>query len=170
MTAISASPRSSIFPERPQVQALRHQFASRLYRAPRSGTYEPAPATSRGQGLMRVLINTKNRGANAVARPAKGSNAPGYLLATGDSTSPPDQLDVFGVTTSASAFPTIIAWRPCRCGCATATLGSSHSVHAGRLTCSACRSFMGWASHVLVAEIRRGFVTGLSTFEPGFRP
>src|SRR5262249_47854160 len=80
-------------------------------RVPRSGTYEPAPATSRGQGLMRVLINTKNRGANAVARPAKGSNAPGYLLATGDSTSPPDQLDVFGVTTSASAFPTTIAWR-----------------------------------------------------------
>ena len=119
---------------------------------------------------MRVLINTKNRGANAVARPAKGSNAPGYLLATGDSTSPPDPLDLFGGTTSASAFPTIIAWRQYRCGCPTATLGSSHSVHAGQLTCSACGSFMGWPSHVLVAEVREGFVTGLSTFEPGFRP
>jgi len=75
---------------------------------------------------MRVLINTKNGGATAVARPAKGSNAPGYLL---DSTSPPH---LFGGTTSASAFSTIIAWRPCRCGCPTATLGSSHSVHTGR--------------------------------------
>jgi len=120
---------------------------------------------------MRVLINKKNRGATAVARPAeKVQMHRGIYAPSGDSTSPPDQLDVFGVTTSASAFPTIIAWRQYRCGCPTATLGSSHSVHAGQLTCSACGSFMGWPSHVLVAEVREGFVTGLSTFEPGFRP
>ena len=70
-----------------------------------------------------------------------------------------------------STLPTLIAPRPCRCGCTTARLGSSQAMHAGRLTCEECGSFVGWASHALVAEIRASsFATGLSSFDLGERP
>jgi hypothetical protein len=77
------------------------------------------------------------------------------------------QLSLFPDLSPLSSFPLVP--RTCRCGCTWARLGSSHSVHAGRLTCDACGVFVGWASHVLVAEIH-GFVTGTSSFEPGCAP
>jgi hypothetical protein len=79
------------------------------------------------------------------------------------------QLDLFGPPTAPSTLPTIPAPRPCRCGGTQAALGSSHAMHAARLTCADCGAFLGWASHALVNEIR-GFTTGLSTFAPGCAP
>jgi hypothetical protein len=81
------------------------------------------------------------------------------------------QLSLFPDLSPSSTLPIVVAPRPCNnCGSATAILGSSHSVHAGRLTCSACGNFMGWASHALVNEVGTGFVTGISSYEPGTRP
>jgi hypothetical protein len=81
------------------------------------------------------------------------------------------QLSLFADLSPISALPTVLAPRPCRCGCVTAILGSSHSVHAGRLICNVCGTFLGWASHAFVADIRGSdFVTGISSFNPGTRP
>jgi hypothetical protein len=78
------------------------------------------------------------------------------------------QLDLFGATANPSAC--VPAPRPCRCGGETAILESSRSIHAGELRCADCGRHMRWASHAFVAEIRSGFVTGRSSFEPGSRP
>jgi len=80
------------------------------------------------------------------------------------------QLSLFPDITSPSTFPLIVAPRPCRCGCTTAALGSSRGPHAGELICSDCGTHLMWASHALVAEIRAGFATGLSSFSPGSAP
>jgi hypothetical protein len=84
------------------------------------------------------------------------------------------QLDLFG--RASTPAPSLIGQhvrldRACYCGCATAILGSSCGPHAGELRCVDCDRHMGWASHALAAEIRgSGFVTGISSFEPGCRP
>jgi hypothetical protein len=81
------------------------------------------------------------------------------------------QLTLFPDLASPSTLPIIEAQRPCgNCGCATAILGSSYSIHAGRFTCSACGAFLGWAKHSFVNEVRQGFVTGISSFAPGTAP
>jgi len=67
------------------------------------------------------------------------------------------------------SFHLVPAPRPCSCGCATAVLGSSRGPHAGELVCANCAKHLMWASHALVAETR-GFVTGISSFNPGTRP
>jgi hypothetical protein len=82
----------------------------------------------------------------------------------------PSQLSLFDLPTSPSTVPIVTAPRACRCGCTTAILGSSQAMHAGRMLCSACGGFMGWASHALVNEARAGFVTGISSYDPGTRP
>jgi hypothetical protein len=65
------------------------------------------------------------------------------------------QLDLFGAPTSAASLSTVLVSRRCRCGGTTARLGSSCAMHAGRLTCSDCGLFLGWASHALVTDTRR---------------
>jgi hypothetical protein len=72
---------------------------------------------------------------------------------------------------SDSAELTVMAPRPCRCGSIKATLESSRGPHAGELRCRDCSAHMAWASHAFVAEFRRpGFVTGISSREPGCAP
>jgi hypothetical protein len=79
-------------------------------------------------------------------------------------------LSLFPELVSCSTLPMLSAPRPCRCGSTMATPLSSCGPHAGRLICSACGAFLGWASHAAVAESRARFVTGVSSFEPGARP
>jgi hypothetical protein len=74
------------------------------------------------------------------------------------------QLSLF-----AGTLPTIPAPRPCSCGCTTAILKSSRGPHAGELVCADCSRHIKWAGQGFVADIR-GFVTGISSFNPGTRP
>jgi hypothetical protein len=75
---------------------------------------------------------------------------------------------LFPELVSPSTLPTLIAPRPCSCGCTTAVLGSSRGPHAAEMRCADCGAFVGWASHARVAEIRApSFATGLSTRAPG---
>jgi len=108
----------------------------------------------------------ENRGA-IVAHPAVGFRMRDIYAPSSNGTRP--QIELFPST--ALALPIVSAPRRCRCGCATAMLGASQAMHAGRLSCSACGAFMGWARHALVAEIRGStFVTGISSFQAGCRP
>jgi hypothetical protein len=86
-----------------------------------------------------------------------------------DGTRAHGQLELFASTTP--AFPIVPAPRPCRCGATAAVLKSSRGVHAGELRCADCGVHIMWASHTRAAEIRgSGFVTGISSFNPGTRP
>jgi hypothetical protein len=78
------------------------------------------------------------------------------------------QLNLFSAVASSSKS-VVVPWH-CRCGGTTASLGSSQGVHAGRLLCDECGRFIKWTSAVFTAEIRSGFVTGRSSFQPGARP
>jgi hypothetical protein len=60
------------------------------------------------------------------------------------------QLSLFPDLAPASATPLVPAPWPCTCG--------------------DCGKHLKWASHALASEIRSGFVTGLSSFDPGCRP
>src|SRR5262249_13926247 len=76
------------------------------------------------------------------------------------------QLELFG-----STRPLVPAPQPCRrCGGLMATLSSSRGPHAGELRCADCDLHVMWVGHVRAAEIRGGFVTGLSTYVPGDAP
>jgi hypothetical protein len=80
------------------------------------------------------------------------------------------QLSLFPNLSLVSTRPVIPAPRRCCCGGLMATLSSSRGPHAGELRCADCGSHLMWASHGLATEIRRGFVTGISTFAPGCAP
>jgi hypothetical protein len=70
-----------------------------------------------------------------------------------------------------STLPLVQAPRPChRCGGLMATLSSSRGSHAGELLCTDCGTHVMWASHAFASEIRGGFVTCISSHEPGSRP
>jgi hypothetical protein len=75
------------------------------------------------------------------------------------------QLSLFN-----STLPVVRSPRACSCGSTTAVLKSSRAVHAGELCCTDCGKHLMWASHSWAAEIRGGFVTGVSSYLPGCRP
>jgi hypothetical protein len=85
-----------------------------------------------------------------------------------DATRAHGQLELFAST--APALPIVVAPRPCRCGCAMAVLGSSRAPHAGELSCADCGGHVMWAGHALAAQIRAGFISGISSFAPGTAP
>lgn len=57
-----------------------------------------------------------------------------------------------------------------RCNSNIAIVGSPAAMHAARLTCDGCGTFVKWASRTEVAQIRGRFVTGISSFAPGTAP
>jgi hypothetical protein len=141
--------RCSTLPVKPQMSVVpHHPTAPEMARA----KAEPPKVNRRGKASVQKLhYGSRNM---CISQRAPHGNAD-------------RQLDLFGRSTA--ALRTIIASHPCKRGCDTAAVGSSCAMHAGRLNCTACGAFLGWASHALVAQIR-GFVTGTSSFEPGSRP
>ena len=102
-----------------------------------------------------------------------------------------DQLDLFGRTPASLASTSVVGLTiltdscPC-CGSAAALVGSSCAMHSARLNCSGCGRHVRWLSREDVRRLteivdavgqptapinlRRSFVTGLSTYVPGARP
>jgi hypothetical protein len=108
-----------------------------------------------------------------------------------DRSSAPFQTDLFGTTVTSTALVGIEAVLPKACaGCGgnVVVLGSSRGPHFARLNCTACGSHRGWASAAscqfintvidnfgrpsepIVIRRRVGFVTGVSSFNPGMAP
>jgi hypothetical protein len=97
--------------------------------------------------MMRApaIIAEKSRSAIRVAHPALESKCTQIFTApSSDGARAHSQLELFAST--APALPSVVAPRPCRCGCAMAVLGGSRGPHARELRCESCDAHVGWLS------------------------